>query len=425
MRSNNHDDRPDCFIQESADTLFLADDRRGDREVGEALESDGSSWRARRTTVAVAIAATVAGAGALVATRHSSPVLPGLSSATAAHRADPSARQLADGHWLTTTFPPIPFAYPSTVWDGRSLVAFDGRTSFPAQAAAYHPQTNGWTTIASPPDAVGASPVGVWGGGRLILVARETGYAVSWRPSTNRWTTAPALPARGVVSLVWDGQHMVAITIGSHRAGDPGSGPQAHAFRLGGRRWIRLPDLPRPAGAPVRDAAAAVDDGAVYVLAAGVQVHQQARRATGSIELLRLDWTGWTRVPGATGLPVSQLSMASLTGALLVTGSACPEPTPCRGGYIAAIITPGRDGGDTVLKPPLGMPYPGNVTGGGRTVVVAAADRSFWIYDIATSKWRQGPTAAATVVPSGVYWTPYGVVTGGALLRPAWRLTGS
>jgi hypothetical protein len=422
MRSS-HDDGSMYVISDGADAVTRSDAEGGDDvELGEVLEAGGRRERPRRITLAVAAVTAVAAVGAIVVANNPSTGRTRVSSAAASLIAGPSARQLADGRWLTTAFPPILFAYPSTVWDGSALVAFDGRSAFPAQAAEYHPRANRWTSTAPPPGAVGASPVGAWGGGRLVLVARETGFAVAWRPTTNRWTQLPALPVSGVVSLVWAGRHMMAITTGSRVAG--GGGPdhsQAQAFILGPRRWIRQPDLPRPSGGPVRDAVAAVDDGVVYVLAASARVHHGRGRVTGSVELLRLDSSGWTEVPGTAGLPESQLSIVSLAGALLVTGSTCPEQTPCRRGYLVSLIRPGSTAGVAVLKPPFGTPYPGNVTGGGSTVVVANRDRSYWIYDLVTSKWRQGPTAPKLVVPPGVYWTPYGVLTGGSLLRPASR----
>lgn len=424
--TNTNDDGSMYFIPDGADAFFLPDAAGDGAELAEVLEAGGRRARPRRVTrsvpatLAIAVASAVAAVGALLVVSNSSPVRTDLESATGARQVGPTARQLADGHWLMTTAPPIYFAYPSTVWDGRALVAFDGRTAFPAQAAAYHPRTNRWTTTAPPPAAVGASPVGAWGGGQLVLIARETGFVAAWRATTNRWTELPALPVSGVVSLVWSGDHMLAITAGSHAAaGASSDDQQAHAFILGRQRWIQLPDLPRPAWGRVRNATAAVDDGVVYVLATSVRVHHEASQVTGSVQLLRLDSSGWTEVPGATGLPLSQLSVVPLARALLVTGSSCAELTRCSGGYIASLIRPGRTAGATMLNPPDGTPYPGDITGGGRTVVVTGRDRSYWIYDLITSIWRQGPTAPALVVPSGVYWTPDGVLTGGDLLRPA------
>jgi hypothetical protein len=420
---DTHDDGSMHEIHDGAEIFGVPDVASDELESGGMLDAGGSPSRPRRAAMAIAVA--VVAVGALFMAHRSGPARTGLSTAAGSlqlgsRQAGPSAAQLADGRWQLTAFPPIRFTYPSTVWNGSALIAFDGRDGLPAQAAAYHPLANRWTTIASPPAAVGANPVGAWGDHQLLLIARETGFATSWRPKADRWTPIRPLPVSGIVSLVWAGGHAVAITTATRATAHRGIARRqalARAFVLRRRHWIRLPDLPRPDRTAVRDAAAAVENGVVYVVATGAQVDQR-RPATGSTELLRLDLGRWTRVPVTTRLPASDLSIASLTGALLVTGSACPEQRPCLYRDVAALVRLGATARVTVLKPPFGTPYPGNVTGGGRAVVGAARDRSYWVYDITTSRWRQGPTAPALVAPAGVYWTPDGTLTGGAFLRP-------
>jgi hypothetical protein len=326
----------------------------------------------------------------------------------------PSAGQLAAGRWRRTPLPPIYFAFPSTVWDGSALVAVEGKAGLPAQAAAYDPSTNRWNQLAHPPKTVGTDPIVAWGGGRLVAVARETGLATSWRPQTDRWAQLPGVPVSGVASLVWDGQEMLATTVGSG----------VRAFILEPHRWVPLAALPQPARGTWRGAAAVVDDGVVYVLATGVRPHHR-KPVTGFVELLRLDSRGWTRVPGTAGLALSQISLVPLDGAVLVTGSVCPEQVLCPAGYyVASLIRPGRTAGVTPLRPPIGAPYPGNITGGGSTVVVCELSRPCWIYNLKTLRWLRGPRTRAAIVASGVYWTPDGVVTGGDVLRPTQECRG-
>jgi hypothetical protein len=414
------------LIPDGSDMFVVRGASGDDPLIGEVLEAGSDRPRRRLVTQAATLISLVVVLGvvlgALVVARHSAPLETGLPAPTDVIRAGPSAGQLAHGRWQVTEVPPIYFAYPSTVWTGSALVAFDGRTAFPAQAAVYRPRTNRWTRTAPPPDSVGADPVGAWEDGRLVLISRETGLATSWRPSTNRWTRVATLPASGVVSVVWDGEHLLAITaVRSGVGGSRGADRQAHAFVLGARRWVQLPDLPQPPSGPVRTASAAVDAGVVYVVATGGQRRGQLEpgRALVSVELLRLDSDGWTVVPGTTGLPVSQPSLSSVDGGLLVTGSTCPAQMSCSRGYVMSLIKPSRPVAVTSLEPPSGTPYPGDIAGGGHTIVVGNGRRSYWIYDTVTSTWRVGPKAPALVVPSGVYWTPRGILTGGGFLRPS------
>jgi hypothetical protein len=391
------------------------------------------SRAAQVATAAVAVAVVVLVALALAghspATRSPQPAKtpPGVG---------PSAERLAHGRWQVmapvaefggSTAQPGPGhddwdPSPGAVWDGSGLVFLGPKAPTGAlEAISYDPRANRWQTLPAPPAAVGPSPFPVAADGRLVLVSIDTGKAASLAPGADHWTTLPTLPAKGVISLTWTGSEILAITV------DPTAGPRrgfaayhpAHAFTFGPGGWHKLPDLPRPATGSVYTAPGALYDGSVYVLASSVVRHGSTAHPddTGSVELLRLGRNGWTKVPGTAGLPLSPLSLESLDGAILATGGSCPETANCLS-RVAALMRPGQTAGVTVLTPPGGTSVGDyEVTGGGNTVAVNGA--SYWLYDVTSSRWIRGPDRPFARLNAGAFWTPYGVVSNGDLLRPA------
>jgi hypothetical protein len=422
-------------------SIYAILDQAASGEVGEppvgAVVKAGRA-RLRRTrvaqvvTAAVTVVAVVVGAIALASylpARHSpQPATPVIGG--------PSAQRLAHGQWevvapVAEFGGPAPQTVPGhdswnpspgAVWDGTGLVFLGPKAPTGAlEALSFDPRRNVWTTLPTPPAAVGPNPFPVGAGNRLVLVSIDTGETASFSPATNRWTTLPRLPAKGVISLTWTGTGILAIAV------DPTAGARhgfatyhpARAFMLGADGWRRLPNLPRPASGSVYEAPAAVYDGAVYVLASSVVPHRSGVSSsdTGAVRLLRLGRRGWTVIPGTAGLPVSSLSLASLHGAILATGAACPETANCLA-KVAALIRPWRTADVTVLRPPGGTSIADyEVTGGAATVAVNAS--SYWLYDVAASRWIRGPVRPFTRLNAGAFWTPYGVVSNGALLRPA------
>jgi hypothetical protein len=410
-----------------------------DPPIGAVMAAGRARLRHRRVaqvaTTVVAVAAMVVGAVAL-ATDSSTTHSP--QPAKTPPVVGPSAERLAHGRWVAVA-PVAEFGgrsaapgpghdswdpAPGAVWDGSGLVLLGPKAPTGAlEAISYDPRGNRWRTLPTPPAAVGPNPFPAGGDDQLVLVSIDSGATASWRPETNRWTTLPTLPAKGVISLTWTGKRFLAIAV------DPTAGPRrgfasyhpAHAFTLGPEGWHQLQNLPRPAMGSVREAPAAVYGGAVYVLASSVVRHGSAAPSsdTGSVQLLRLGPGGWTKVPGTAGLPVSTLSLHSLDGAILATGASCPETVNCLP-KVAALIRPGPTAGVTVLRPPGGASIADyEVTGGDATVAVNSS--SYWLYDVAALRWIRGPARpfTPTALDAGAYWTPYGVVSNGSLLRPA------
>lgn len=412
----------------------------GEPPIGVVMAAGRARLRRRRAaqiaTAAVAVAAVVLGAFAL-ANYSSAAHSPRPAKTPPQPVSGPSAERLTRGRWVAVA-PVAEFGRqsaqsgrghddwdpsPGAVWDGTGLVLVGPKAPTGAlEAISYDPRANRWLTLPTPPAAVGPNPFLVGGNDQLVLVSIDSGAAASWSPASNRWTTLPALPAKGVISLTWTGSRILAIAV------DPNAGARhgfasyhaAHAFTLGPEGWHQLPDLPRPATGSVYEAPAAVYHGSVYVLAASVVRRGSASSSdAGSTQLLRLDSGGWTKVPGTAGLPVSNLSLHSMDGAILATGASCPDTVNCIA-KVAALLRPGRTAGVTVLRPPGSTSVADyEVTGGDATVAVNA--RSYWLYDVTTARWIKGPDRPffPTALDAGAYWTPYGVVSNGDLLRPA------
>jgi hypothetical protein len=337
----------------------------------------------------------------------------------------PSAQQLARGRWLRMPPAPVRLCDPRAAWDARDLVVVEpGFPPCPAGAAAYDPRANSWVKIAAPPRLIGQRPVAAWGGGRLVLVSPDTGATVTWRPATGRWQQIAPVPSRGAVAVAWTGGKFLVITANMISA-NKGTG---RVFALAGGRWTRLPDLPQPGRGRIVEAAAAADDGAVYVLADINVAHTNPNDTynSGSVELLRLTAAAWMPVPLSPGAPRSQLALTQVDGAILAAGSACPGRGPCTlEDGAAALLRPGAHPDTIALLPKAGVPYPRDIAAGGQAMVVTypeglgaplppgagPAPGSSAIYDIATRRWLPGPTALGSGSIFGAYWTPYGVVS--------------
>ena len=354
-----------------------------------------------RTAILAAVLLTVAGC--------SSP-----SAATGRPVEGPSAQQLAHGRWLRMPTAPMGLCDPRAVWDGRDLVVVELRDRWcPARAAVYDPKGNRWVKIAAPPRVIGQQPVTAWGGGRLLLVAPDTGATVTWTPATGRWQQIAPVPSRDAVSAAWTGSKFLVITTTVIRA-NTGT---AHAFTLTGGRWTRLPDLPRPGRGRIVEAVAAAARGAVYVLADINVAHDYPTHSynSGSVELLHLAPAAWTPVPLSPGAPGSQLALTTLSGAILAAGSGCPGLGMCTlEDGTAALLRPGARPVTVALRPKAGVPYPQDIAAGGHAVVVTYPDGlgdpfppgagpvlgSSAIYDIATRRWLPGPTAPVVAASS-------------------------
>jgi hypothetical protein len=302
-------------------------------------------------------------------------------------------------------------------WDGSGLV-YTGANAQTGkfEVLSYDPRANRWADLPSPPSSW-INPATIGGNDRFVLVSRQTGAAASYRPSTNRWTMLPRLPGKDVISLTWTGKTILAITVHykSLHGHQVDTYHPAHAYLLGSKGWTKVSELPRPARGSVFEAPGAVYHGVVYVRTASVLLGGPPNN--GSAQLLRLGSGGWTKVPGTAGLPMSNLAIHVLDGAILITGASCPEDGNCLPKR-AALIRPGRTARVTVLRPPSGT-SPANyaVTGGGSTVAVDST--SYWLYDVKTATWIKGPARPSTKFASRAYWTPYGVMSNGAVLHPA------
>ncbi len=154
-------------------------------------------------------------------------------AATAKAVGGPSARRLARGHWSRMPVVPIRLCNPQAIWDGRDLVLIEpGYPPCRPAAAAYDPKTNTWTVIAAPPRAVGAVPLGAFGGGRLVLVSPITGATYIWNAATGLWRRVDSLPLKDAASVSWTGSYFLVIT--TRRTGVNGAALLAGAAtRLG------------------------------------------------------------------------------------------------------------------------------------------------------------------------------------------------
>jgi hypothetical protein len=408
----------------------------GEPPIGAVMAAGRTRLRRRHiaqvATAAVATVVVVVGALALVT--HSSATKTAVPAGVG-----PSTQQLVHGQWEVVA-PMTPFGAGGsgvdtgpdpgsvTVWDGRGLVWFGPSStgSGALELLSLDPQLNRLTTLPAPPAAISGGLATLGGDDQLVLVSRLTGAAAMYRPSTNRWTMLPTLPAKDVISLTQMGSEIVAVTVDYKKLGPHqlDTYHPAHVYSLGPDGWSRLPDLPRPpASSSVSEAPGAMYGGAFYLMTASVQAAgDRAQSPPGSSELLRLGHGGWTTVPGIAGLPKSNFTMHPMEGAILVTGASCTENDDCIP-KVSALIRPGRTARVTVLTPPGGKAVADySVTGGRSTVAVNSA--KYWLYDLNTEKWTRGPVRPYTAFNAGAFWTPYGVVSNGGLLRPAPKVSG-
>jgi len=406
----------------------------------------------RRRLIAVAVVAAIAAAGAglaVAALGGAGALPPAAVTATAGPAAGPSAGRLAAGHWVPMPPAPVRLCGPLALWDGRDLMAIQPPARpCPLGAAAYDPRANRWTKIAAPPIGKGQWAVGAAGGGRVVVVL-NTGAAYSWRPQQGRWRPLGTLPAgRDRFFVAWTGRTFLVTRLYRWRTAG-----QGEAFELTGRRWTRLPDLPRPAAGRLVEAPAVAFRGAVYVFARAEVTHvtdQNGQRGyfeTGDVAVLRLTPAGWTPVALGSGGPRSQLAVTQVRGAILTAGSSCGGMCTQENGS-AALLRPGAGVAVTALRPPPGVPNPSNFAAGAGAIVVVYTDGlgdialgsqippgTCYVYDVSAGTWLRCPTAPAVRGTLGpAYWTPDGVISlgqsdggrdpallgsGGWLLRPA------
>jgi hypothetical protein len=298
----------------------------------------------------------------------------------------------------------------------------------------YNPFANRWTTIATPPAIwykggvfVGSEPVAAFGGGRFLLVSPATGRAITWNSTTGRWAKVHPLPALGAVSASWTGR---AFLVATARQVHVNVGI-ARVFALAGNQWTTLPSLPQPHPGRIAAAVLTTSGGSVYALASDALWHTNPndQYVSGSVRLLRLAHSSWIPIfLGGAGVPISQLTVAGVGGAVLAAGSACPGLGACMvENGAAALLWPGRRPAVVRLLPRPGVPFPQDFAAGGHAVVVVYSDGiggllghkdpppgSSMIYDIGARRWLVGPSAPAGVVrliSAGSFWTPGGVVT--------------
>src|SRR5215470_10037478 len=225
----------------------------------------GVILRRRRLTLGAAVAAAAVAAISLVAaTLGGTPGRPPATvPATAEPAAGPSAGQLAHGHWVRMPPAPLKMCGNLALWDGRGLLVIqEPADACPPGAAEYDPRANRWTAIAAPPILKHQWAVAASGGGRVVLVL-NTGATYSWQPTTSRWQRLGTLPAgENHFSVIWTGRTFLVTRL--YRWRQPGPG---QVFKLTGRRWTPMPDLPPPPTGQMQEAPAVVHHGAVYVLA--------------------------------------------------------------------------------------------------------------------------------------------------------------
>ena len=242
-----------------------------------------------------------------------------------------------------------------------------------------------------------------------MLVTARNGKSVSWDAADGRWRQVPRVPDGGIPSITWTGRGFLVIMI---------RGRHARAFMLNGNRWARLPDLPQPGTGSIVEAAAAVSQGAVYVLADVAHIAPPS----GYVELFRFTASGWTRMPTSPGAPSSNFTLTTVVGGIVSAGSACPGKEGCTEDIEAlAILRPGADPDVIPLHSRPGVPAPVSIAAGSDAVVVTnprvpgitaqPPTRRCLIYDLTTGTWHRGPATRHSQAGLGTYWTPYGVIS--------------
>lgn len=392
----------------------------------------GRRQRARRRGSIVGIALAVAAvitAGSIVVTDNTGSTHD--KFAVEQPVVQPTARQLANGHWVRIPKAPVELCDPLTVSDGTGVIVVeDGLNQrCPRAAERYDAASDSWSTMAAPLQGTGGPPTLAWGGNQLVSV-NTTGGTFVWTPASNRWTQVerlptPSLATRSIQSLTWTGSKFDAIRI------DNGV---VHAFSLDSAgSWSSLPTLQIAHGQRALEAAAVYTGNRLYAL---VSIDLNGRGNHSMI--YRLDASGWHPLSLTfASLPVSELRLSATSGPLIAYGSGCPAlgppcPIDVDLATVIRLASPVRAIGirPTATRP---MPPPADVAIGGRTVYASYADGTGpnglptpnlptgEAYDLSTGQWLRVPANAA-VKGTSATWTSSGVVVlGGSqgwLLKP-------
>lgn len=136
-----------------------------------------------------------------------------------------------------------------------------------------------------------------------------------------------------------------------------------------------MPGLPRHAAGSIADAQAVTYQGGIYVLATLHVPHASsgARWTTESVELLRRTVAGWLRTSDYRNGPRIALRLTAVDSGILAAGAdcgVCMEATTS-----TALLRPGAGNPVTMLKPPLGNPWPDDAAAGARAVVMTRRHR--------------------------------------------------
>jgi hypothetical protein len=362
----------------------------------------------------------------------------------------PTAQALADGRWVAIPQPPITLCDPLATVAGSDLyVVESGLTKCNPAAAVYHARTNRWTRLPSLPPAVGNQPALAWAGDRLVVVARKSGATFAYQPGSTRWSELAALPTNkksvySSVDLLWTGDQLFAtVADGFPRTTATATATaRTYALTANGGRWAPIAEIGEPKTGTIIDAQMATYDNSVYSLVDVAVSHDNPHDSyiSGSVTLDHLTHHSWRTAGPTINNPKSAISLMSVAGAILATGSECPGLQDCtEEAATATLIRPGED--STHLDPPLGTPYPRDIAAGAGTIVVTYPNGpdsygsialpghgpkpgTTALYDINTKTWLKGPLAptSSRTDDASTYWTVAGTVmldtTGGWLLQP-------
>ncbi|MGI8684953.1 MAG: Kelch repeat-containing protein [Acidimicrobiales bacterium] len=199
--------------------------------------------------------------------------------------------------WKLISPTPLRSVGQTVVWTGDALLVWGGSIgeSPVADGAAYHPDTDTWTTMARAPIPARFDHTAVWTGDRMIVWGGFAGEespsrsafadGAAYDPGTDSWAALPAAPlaARAEHVAVWTGSSMVIWGGTTNASGLVADGA---AYDPAAQSWTVLPPAP-PALRPLRMAptavvaggsvlvwggngeGGAVNDGAAYDVAAG------------------------------------------------------------------------------------------------------------------------------------------------------------
>jgi hypothetical protein len=330
---------------------------------------------------------------------------------------EPTAQQLAHGHWVRIPKAPIKTCDPLTVSDGTGVIVVEyGYPPCNRGAARYNPATNSWSRIATPPVELETPPALAWGGGRLVSVSPDNTTLV-WTPATNKWTKVQSLPAhsaRSIQTLTWSGEDFVALSIGNGNL---------YTYRLDSSgKWSAMTTLVAPGNGQALLAAATTLNGSVYAIVSTDNPGSTGPGTDDQSIVLRYQDGGWFQLSlNNTKLPLSQLSLTAADGQVIASGSMCPAEASCtlEDAVTAVIRFPNQV--RQIHPPHVGaMPYPSDVTAGGHALFASyvegvgtmAPPSDFptgEIYDLSTRTWLHAPTDRA-VQGTSATWTSGGVV---------------